>query len=32
MIVLSCNNVSKAYVVENIIKNISFTVNDNEKV
>jgi len=32
MIVLSCNNVSKAYVVENIIENISFTVNDNEKV
>ena len=32
MIVLSCNNVSKAYVAENIIENISFTVNDNEKV
>ena len=32
MIVLSCNNVSKAYMVENIIENISFTVNDNEKV
>ncbi len=32
MIVLSCNNISKAYVVENIIENISFTVNDNEKV
>lgn len=32
MIVLSCNDVSKAYVVENIIENISFTVNDNEKV
>ena len=32
MIVLSCNNISKAYVVENIIENISFTVNDNDKV
>ena len=32
MIVLSCNNVSKAYVVENIIEDISFTINDNEKV
>lgn len=32
MIVLSCNNISKAYVVENIIENISFTLNDNEKV
>ena len=32
MIVLSCNNISKAYVVENIIENISFTINDNEKV
>lgn len=32
MIVLSCNDVSKAYVVDNIIENISFTVNDNEKV
>ena len=32
MIVLSCNNVSKAFVVENIIENISFTINDNEKI
>lgn len=32
MIILSCNDVSKAYVVDNIIENISFTVNDNEKV
>lgn len=32
MIVLSCNDVSKAYVVDNIIENISFTINDNEKV
>ncbi len=32
MIVLSCNNISKAFVVENIIENISFTINDNEKV
>lgn len=32
MIVLSCNDVSKAYVVDNIIENISFTINDSEKV
>ncbi len=32
MIVLSCNNISKAYVVDNIIEDISFTINDNEKV
>ncbi len=32
MIVLSCNDVSKAYIVDNIIENISFTINDNEKV
>lgn len=32
MIVLSCNDISKAYVVDNIIENISFTLNDNEKV
>jgi len=32
MIVLSCNDISKAYVVDNIIENISFTVNDNEKI
>lgn len=32
MIVLSCNDVSKAYVVDNIIENISFTVNNNEKI
>lgn len=32
MIVLSCSEVSKAYVVENVIENISFTVNDNEKI
>ncbi len=32
MIVLSCNDISKAYVVENIIENICFTINDNEKV
>lgn len=32
MIILSCNNVSKAYVVDNIIENISFTVTDNEHV
>lgn len=32
MIVLSCNDVTKAYTVENIIENISFTINDNENV
>ncbi len=32
MIVLSCNNISKAYIVDNIIENISFTINDNEKI
>jgi len=32
MIVLSCNNISKAYIVDNILENISFTVNDNEKI
>lgn len=32
MIVLSCNEISKAYVVDNIIENISFSINDNEKV
>ncbi|MDF2678719.1 MAG: transporter, ATP-binding protein, partial [Bacillota bacterium] len=32
MIVLSCNDISKAYVVDNIIENICFTINDNEKV
>lgn len=32
MIILSCNDISKAYVVDNIIENISFTINDNEKV
>lgn len=32
MIVLSCNDVSKAFVVDNVIENISFSVNENEKV
>jgi len=32
MIILSCNDISKAYVVDNVIENVSFTVNDNEKV
>ncbi|QSX07009.1 ABC-F family ATP-binding cassette domain-containing protein [Sedimentibacter sp. zth1] len=32
MIILSCNNISKAYVVDNIIENISFTINDDERV
>ena len=32
MIVLSCNDVSMAYVADNIIEHISFTVNENEKI
>lgn len=32
MIVLSCNNISKSYVVENILKDISFSINNGEKV
>ncbi len=32
MIVLSCSNLTKAYIVDNILDNISFTVNDNEKI
>ena len=32
MIVLSCNDVSMAYVADNIIEHISFTVNDGEKI
>ena len=32
MIVLSCSDVSKSYVVDTIIENISFSVNDNEKI
>lgn len=32
MIVLSCNDISKAYVVDNVIEDISFTINDNEKI
>lgn len=32
MIVLSCSDISKGYVVDNIIENVSFSVNDNEKI
>ena len=32
MIVLSCNNISKSYIVDNIIDNITFAINENEKV
>lgn len=32
MIVLSCNDISKAYIADNIIENISFTINDNDRV
>ncbi len=32
MIVLSCSDVSKSYVVDTIIENISLSVNDNDKI
>lgn len=32
MIVLSCNNISKSYIVDKILDNISFTVNKGEKI
>ncbi|EOD00180.1 ABC-F family ATP-binding cassette domain-containing protein [Caldisalinibacter kiritimatiensis] len=32
MIVLSCNNISKSYVVDKILDNVSFTLQENEKV
>ncbi|MTI46758.1 MAG: ABC-F family ATP-binding cassette domain-containing protein [Firmicutes bacterium] len=32
MIVLSCNNISKSYIVDKIIDNITFAINDGEKV
>lgn len=32
MIVLSCNNISKSYIVDKIIDNITFSINDGEKV
>lgn len=32
MISLSCNGISKAYIVDNIIEDVSFTLNDTEKV
>lgn len=32
MIVLSCNNISKSYVVDKIIDNITFAINDGEKI
>jgi len=32
MIVLSCKNVSKAYVVDDILKDITFTVEDGDKI
>ncbi len=32
MIVLSCNNITKSYVVDNIIEGITFSVNDSEKI
>lgn len=32
MIVLSCKNVSKSYGIDEILKNITFSINENEKV
>jgi len=32
MITLTCKNISKAYIAENIIEDISFSVNDNEHI
>jgi ATP-binding cassette subfamily F protein 3 len=32
MIVLSCNNISKSYIVDKILDSVSFTLNKNEKV
>ncbi|MCF6465268.1 ABC-F family ATP-binding cassette domain-containing protein [Clostridium sp. Cult2] len=32
MIVLSCNNISKTYVVDKILDNISFTIEDGDKI
>lgn len=32
MIVLSCTNISKAYVVDTILENISFSVEDKDKI
>ncbi|MFA5524718.1 MAG: ATP-binding cassette domain-containing protein, partial [Tissierellales bacterium] len=32
MIVLSCSNISKSYVVDTILDKITFSLNDNEKV
>ncbi len=32
MIVLSCNNISKTYIVDEILKDITFTVEDGDKI
>ena len=32
MIVLSCNNISKSYGIDEILKNISFTVENRDKI
>lgn len=32
MIVLSCNNISKSYIVDKVIDNITFAVNNSEKI
>lgn len=32
MIVLSCSNIQKSYIVENILENVSFSVNQGEKI
>ena len=32
MIILSCNNLTKSFGVESILENISFTVNEGDKI
>ncbi|WP_077369650.1 ABC-F family ATP-binding cassette domain-containing protein [Anaerosalibacter sp. Marseille-P3206] len=32
MIVLSCSNINKSFIVDNILENISFSVNEGEKI
>lgn len=32
MIILSCTNITKAYIVDKIIENISFSINEGEKI
>ena len=32
MIVLSCNNLNKSFGIDSILENVSFTVNENDKI